>query len=198
MGNRGCAACHAVLDSSDFSRTQWEKPVGASRCTGCVQNGLPVSTRESGTARRNDSSSASFPNDALANPFAQGAFRCVAKGSYTNGPRAGQACVCKWFKTGHVMEAEFFDLDIKAMNKALDLVQQWNGHQFINLLIKVNLPAVWTFSPGGRWEGKKVLQEPFIGSCQKFNCRLEHALASGHASAKPLFVSRLGRPVCSL
>jgi hypothetical protein len=78
------------------------------------------------------------------------------------------------------MEVEFFDLDIKAMNKALDLVQQWNGHQFINLLIKVNLPAVWTFLPGARWEGKKVLQEPFIESYQKFNSNTGWADSSTH------------------
>lgn len=145
------------------------KPVGVSRCKGCVQNGLPVSTRESGTARKNESSSAVFQGDAMTNPFAQGTFRWVAKGSYTNGPRSGQAAVCKWFKTGHVMEAEFFDLDIKAMNKALDLVQQWNSHRFIDQMIKVNLPAVWTFSPGSRWEGTMVLQKAFIESYQKFN-----------------------------
>jgi hypothetical protein len=68
------------------------------------------------------------------------------------------------------MAAEFFDLDIKAMNKALDLVQQWNSHTYISQLIKVNLPAVWVFEPGtGQWAGKKVLQEPFIEHYQKFN-----------------------------
>jgi hypothetical protein len=170
MAKRGCAACHNVLDRSDFSRTQWAKPVGASRCQGCVQIRLPVSTRESGTARKNESSQASFSADAMTNPFAEGAFRWVAKGSYTNGPRSGQPSVCKWFKTGHVMEAEFFDLDIKAMNKALDLVQQWNSHHFIDQLLKVNLPAVWTFDSGsGRWKGQMVLQEPFIENYQKFN-----------------------------
>jgi hypothetical protein len=68
------------------------------------------------------------------------------------------------------MAAEFFDLDIKAMNKALDLVQQWSSHTYITQLIKVNLPAVWVFAPGtGQWAGKKVLQEPFIENYQKFN-----------------------------
>ena len=51
-------------------------------------------------------------------PFAQGTFRWVAKGRYTEGPRNGQECVAKWFKTGAVMTNDFFDMDIKAVGKA--------------------------------------------------------------------------------
>jgi len=48
----------------------------------------------------------------------------VAKGTYDGGPRAGEPCVCKWFKSVHVVKASFFDLDIKAMDKAHDLVKE--------------------------------------------------------------------------
>jgi len=51
-------------------------------------------------------------------PFAQGAFRWVAMGHYTEGPRNGQKCVAKWFKSGAVYENDFFDMDIMAVDKA--------------------------------------------------------------------------------
>ena len=47
------------------------------------------------TARRNNATQASFSEEALNNPFAEGAFRYVAKGKYTKGDRAGEKCVCK-------------------------------------------------------------------------------------------------------
>ncbi len=70
----------------------------------------------------------------------------MAKGQYTEGTRAGEPCVCKWFKTGHVVEASFFDLDIKAMDKAHDLVKEWNSWRMIDKIVKVNIPQVWTGS----------------------------------------------------
>jgi hypothetical protein len=169
MAKRCCAACQKLLDRDYFSSNQWGKPLGVSRCVACIDIKRHVATQPSQTARRNESSNATFPHAALRNPFAQGAFRWVAKGSYTDGPRNGQACVCKWFKTGHVMESVFFDLDIKAMHKALDIVEQWNSHGYINQTIKVNMPAVWEFTAGSIDAGKKVLQEPFIEKYQKFN-----------------------------
>ena len=51
-------------------------------------------------------------------PFAQGVFRLVAMGHYTEGPRNGQKCVAKWFKTGAVYEEDFFAMDIRAVEKA--------------------------------------------------------------------------------
>lgn len=165
--SRCCAACNVNLSRGNFSKNQWLKPVGTSRCIECVNLGRSAGGEES--ARRNDSNGATFSSEALDYPFAQGAFRWVAKGTYTDGLRAGQACVCKWFKTGHVMESTFFDLDIKAMNKALDLVKEWNSRKYVNEVIRVNIPEVWEFTPGSRYAGHKVLQEPFIENYQKFN-----------------------------
>jgi hypothetical protein len=165
-----CNACDVVYERGYFSQSQWTKPAGTGRCKDCVNNGRLASTKnDSETARQNESSRASFENDALRHPFSQGAFRWVAKGKYVDGPRNGQDCVCKWFKDGHVMEQEFFDLDIKAMHKALDLVQAWNSKKFVGNVIKVNMPAVWQFYGSGPWAGNMVLQEPFILNYQKFN-----------------------------
>mmetsp|Transcript_16236 Transcript_16236/g.35105 ORF Transcript_16236/g.35105 Transcript_16236/m.35105 type:complete len:87 (-) Transcript_16236:802-1062(-) len=59
----------------------------------------PTTNRAAQTARRNNATRATFTNDALSNPFTEGGFRWVAKGVYTHGARAGETCVCKWFKS---------------------------------------------------------------------------------------------------
>ena len=116
MVSRCCASCGRYLPKNSYSNNQWRKPVGVSRCYACVEIGGGQAPQVGNdnwaeqTARRNDATQASFAQNALAHPFAQGGFRWVAKGVYTEGYRAGEACVCKWFKTGHVVEASFFDL----------------------------------------------------------------------------------------
>ncbi len=175
MVGRICASCSRYLDSGSYSSNQWRKPVGVSRCYSCVASGgqinnsAQVQNRADLTARRNNATEATFNQYDLDHPFAEGGFRWVAKGKYIQGTRTGEACVCKWFKSGHVNQATFFDLDIKAMNKAHDLIREWNGRNLMNALVKLNIPEVWTFKPGSRLAGKKVLQEPFIANYQKFN-----------------------------
>jgi hypothetical protein len=88
----------------------------------------------------------------------------VAKGVYTSGNRRGQKCVSKWFKSGCVYEATYFEKDIKACDRALHILEQWNLLD-ITQHIQLNMPEVW------EWErnGQKYLQEPFIKNWQKFN-----------------------------
>lgn len=123
------------------------------------------------TARRNNASNAEFTHNALENPFAEGAFRYVAKGKYTKGARQGQDCVCKWFKTGSVYEETFYEADIKTAKKCIEIITAFNNEQCIDRLVQVNLPEVWQFEErsGTRWRGRKVLQEPYIQNYQKFN-----------------------------
>lgn len=123
------------------------------------------------TGRRNNSSTASYNVRDLEKPFAQGAFRYVAKGIYTDGERKGQTTVCKWFKTGIVFENSFFEYDIKAVYKALAIVESFNAARIIEKTVRINLPEVWRFNDdatGGR-AGSKVLSEPYIENYQKFN-----------------------------
>ena len=186
--------------------------------------GAPSHKRNRVTARTNNSHEASFDHHALDHPFAQGAFRWVAKGRYVEGARAGevrvpsfcviartdgvrhaqrsagckwfgiaaalrrcqratqptsfrihthtgtQAAVTKWFKDGHHFEAEFFDLDIKAVDKAIQLVREFNNQAIIGSVIRMNKPEVWTFKESAiGWAGRKTLTEPFIQNWQKFN-----------------------------
>jgi len=176
MPNRFCAACGRSLSKECYSKNQWSKGDGVSRCAGCVhQNGNGTEQAKTvvdpaQTARCNNSTRASFANDALDHPFASGSFRWVAKGVYTAGNRAGQTCVCKWFKTGSVMEKHFYDADIAAANEAVRLLTKRNSKGLINRMVKINLPEVWAFDPqSGIRSGRKVLQEPFIENYQKFN-----------------------------
>jgi hypothetical protein len=172
MASRTCADCNRHLSRDSFTRTQWSKPVGLSRCNACVHGGqVSTAVDAARTARCNNAFEASFSHHALRYPFAQGAFRWVAKGHYTVGARTGEECVCKWFKTGGVMESHFFDTDLATVDEAIRLIKKWNEKRLIDRMVQVNQPQVWTFNEycDDNWAGRKVLQEPFIQSYQKFN-----------------------------
>ncbi|KAL7624654.1 hypothetical protein AAE478_006224 [Parahypoxylon ruwenzoriense] len=169
---RECASCGRDLPRSSYTANQFSKGDGISRCAGCV-HGHHADTPSAGefdSGRYNISNSAHIPDDELDDPFAQGAFRWVAKGTYASGPRRGQACVVKWFKTGAVFEADYFILDIKAVDKALEIVNRFNELNIVNKTVKINVPAVWVFDENsGERAGQHLLCEPFIQNYQKFN-----------------------------
>jgi hypothetical protein len=147
--------------------------LGLSRCATCVHGHCSdtSSTQQSDGGRYNNSEYASFYQDALDYPFASGTFRWVAKGVYTDGPRSGQPCVRKWFKTGVVFEEEYFDLDLKAVERALELVNRFNESEIITKSVKINVPTVWEmldFEPGSP-SNQLALIEPFIKNYKKFN-----------------------------
>ena len=173
MVKRCCTTCQRSLLKTSFSKNQWSKGVGTSRCSACVHGGGPPSApskQRAPTARENNSFSASFTEHNLRNPFAEGSFRWVSKGTYTSGERDGEPCVCKWFKTGGVCEESFFKTDILAAERSLKLIDEFNNTNIVNQVIRMNLPQVWTFTAtDGNWGGKKVLQEPYIEKYQKFN-----------------------------
>ena len=43
-------------------------------------------------------------------------------------------------QTGGVLEEEFFKDDIKAVEKALHLVEEWNRQGFVDKTIRLNIP----------------------------------------------------------
>ncbi|KAM0262187.1 hypothetical protein ACHAQJ_001932 [Trichoderma viride] len=171
--DRTCAACNCNLPQSSYTPNQYRKGPGVSRCTSCVHEDTSDASldQQSSSGRYNNSTSASYTNYALNNPFAQGAFRWVAKGSYVSGPRQSQACVAKWFKSGAVFSDTYFTLDIKAVDKSLEIVDKFNQSNFINRTIRVNIPQVWYFTDEcpDEWAGQRFLCEPFIQNYQKFN-----------------------------
>ncbi|KAK3372650.1 kinase-like domain-containing protein [Podospora didyma] len=181
---RICASCGRDLPRTSYTSNQYVKGEGISRCATCVHGHHSDTyprggaTQSSSSGRYNRSNQAKFTQDALEYPFASGAFRWVAQGQYNRGDRAGQACVAKWFKTGGVFSADYFTLDIKAVDKALEIVNRFNDLSLIDKKVMINVPEVWTFQelPGGEdgrddsdWVGQKCLQEPFIQNYEKFN-----------------------------
>jgi len=171
--DRRCAQCNRNLPRTSYTGNQFAKGNGFSRCASCV-HGHDYDLADavpSDSGRYNNASRAEFSFNALKHPFAEGAFRYVAKGRYTRGERAGQAAVTKWFKTGTVFEKDYFTLDIKAVDKALDIANRFNQLNIVDKPIKVNVPSVWTFDDDSddEWSGSKTLSEPFINNYQKFN-----------------------------
>ncbi|KAK4213187.1 kinase-like domain-containing protein [Rhypophila decipiens] len=170
---RDCAECGRTLPQSSYTANQYSKGAGVSRCAAFV-DGLSTDSppRAVGNAgRHNTSSHAIFTTEDLDNPFASGAFRWVAKGEYTNGPREGQPCVAKWFKTGVVFSQDFFLLDIKAVDKSLDIVNKFNEFNIASKAVVINVPEVWEFSrqASSNRAGSKTVTEPYIENYVKFN-----------------------------
>ncbi|KAK3291305.1 kinase-like domain-containing protein [Chaetomium fimeti] len=168
---RVCAGCGRDLLHASYTSNQWHKGSGFSRCPNCVHghSSDTPATQQPDSGRYNHSITASFDSHALDNPFESGSFRWVARGVYTAGPRSGQACVVKWFKKGAVFEADYFALDIKAVGRALEIVNRFNGLNIINKTVKFNVPAVWVLDKPAPQAGQRALVEPFIQNYTKFN-----------------------------
>lgn len=170
---RACGGCGRDLPRSSFTEYQYSKGRGLSRCVDCDHRrySYTLSTVQSISGRYNQSELSKFKNKHLKHPFGRGSFRWVAKGHYVSGPRQGQRCVAKWFKTGAVFSDDFFNLDIKAVDKALEIVEQFNRLNIIDKVIKINIPAVWRFDgdSDGDWAGQMALCEPYIHNYQKWN-----------------------------
>jgi len=95
----------------------------------------------------------------------EGTCRYVAKGQYT-GQRKGDPCVVKWFKTGAVFEETFWTKDLKAVEKAAEILEAWNLYAPSEQVVaRINRPGVWQ----KEYDGQKVLVEPFLCNFQKFN-----------------------------
>lgn len=102
--------------------------------------------------------------------LASGEFRHVYLGTYTKGPRKGERSVSKRFKTGAVFEDRFFSHDILAVDKAAEIIADFNrdNQQFggaVCEMIYLTKPEVWT-QTGSK---QKVLVEPFVEGFEKFN-----------------------------
>jgi hypothetical protein len=117
-------------------------------------------------ARENDSSEATVDTSVV---YAEGAFKNVYKGKYTEGERNGEECVCKIFKSGSVFEESYFNNELKVVKKALEIINQFNKNEYINKSIWLNMPTVWTFLESSSRSGEKALIEPMISNFEKFN-----------------------------
>jgi len=109
--------------------------------------------------------------------FAEGTFKNVWRGEYTEGARAGQECVSKEFKTGSVYENHYFNEELAIISRAQRVIDAWHIANIINRRIILNTPEVWVYTESGH----KNLVEPMIDNYEKFNSNTGWADISGGA-----------------
>ncbi|SPO03578.1 related to protein kinase [Cephalotrichum gorgonifer] len=107
--------------------------------------------------------------------FAQGTFKNVWRGTYTEGARAGQACVSKEFKTGSVFEDHYFEQELSIIGRTQKIIDAWHDADIIERRIVLNTPAIWEYEVSGH----KCLVEPMIENFEKFNSNTGWADMSG-------------------
>ncbi len=100
--------------------------------------------------------------------YASGSFKNVYKGKYIDGERADEHCVCKSLISGSVFEESYFQVELQVVEKALEIINNFNKEKVINPNIWLNKPGIWT-GTGSENEGEKVLVEPMISNFEKFN-----------------------------
>ena len=125
----------------------------------------------------------------------EGEFRVARREGCTEGPRTGKLCALKTFTTGDVYE-DFFTADIKAVDKAIDVVKDYQ-RAVAGPQLTVNDPEVWTYELSRR----TVLVEPYLENFQKFNSNTDKAAYEHAASQARSHVSHhqsSGRIVVSL
>lgn len=78
--------------------------------------------------------------------YAKGTFKNVWRGIYTKGPRDGQECVAKEFRTGSVFEDSYFAEELKVVARAQKTIDAWNEASIIiNRRILLNTPEIWEY-----------------------------------------------------
>lgn len=111
---------------------------------------------------RNNSSTRAVIDNRL---YAVGAQKNVYRGRYIKGPRTGQECVAKEFKTGSVFADHYFNEELNVVQRTQSIINSWHAARIIDSRIVLNQPEIWEYARGG----KKTLVEPFIRDFQKFN-----------------------------
>jgi Alpha-kinase family len=158
-GCRVCAGCGKNLDRDQFTRNQWSKQVGISRCSECIQEGVSRDGTGFETVRSNNATSVRVD---ISTYDEEGSFRYCSYGLYSGGQRTGQKCVAKWFKDRNIDSS--FDTDLDAVQQATRIITSWN--QSVNTeppTVRINFPEVWTI------DGVKCFVEPYIDNFFKIN-----------------------------
>ncbi|KAI0468022.1 kinase-like domain-containing protein [Xylaria cf. heliscus] len=107
--------------------------------------------------------------------FAEGAFKYVYAGIYGEGPRAGQRCVSKQFKTGSVYADHYFNEEMNIIRRTQRVIDDWHHAGIIDKRILLNMPEIWTSTE----TGAKYLVEPMIDNFEKFNSNTGWASSDG-------------------
>lgn len=132
------------------------KPVGVSRCSECVGEGVE---RDSGGFKTVRSNNATRIEVDISTYDDEGTFRYCKYGRYTGGQRTGQRCVAKWFKN----QSDSFETDLEAVEQTTRIITSWNQSMNAAVTIRINFPEVWTI------DGIKCFVEPYIDNFFKIN-----------------------------
>ncbi|KAI0401052.1 kinase-like domain-containing protein [Xylaria palmicola] len=108
--------------------------------------------------------------------FASGSFMNVYAGLYTEGVRAGQACVAKEFKTGSVYQARYFAAEMGIIRRTQGIIDDWNDAGVTAGRILLNRPEIWE----DVGTGEMNLVEPMIRNFVKFNSNSGWVDDGGH------------------
>ena len=126
-------------------------------------------------SRANSSTRAVIVNDKT---FASGIFKEVWKGIYTDGPRKGEFCAVKEFKTGSVFEEHYFQEELSIVERTQRIIDDFAAAKVIeNGRIFLNTPEIWIFDD----TKEKCLTEPMIQNFEKFNSNTGWAPVTGTA-----------------
>lgn len=167
MATRTCVTCGLTETADHFSRRQWRKGVGRSRCYSCVQE-LEESYVDD-AAVRDANLEAHFSDDALEQPFEAGGFRWVALGHYTSGDREGEPCVAKWLIEENAYDASDYRGDMRCVHRTLDFVRAFNALGIVDIPIRVHVPSTHRFEADSALPHVVYLREPFIEGYDKWN-----------------------------
>jgi hypothetical protein len=123
-------------------------------------------------ARANNATAAVIDKSEI---YASGTFKNVWLGEYTEGRRAGQACVSKEFKTGSVYEKHYYAEELAIVRRAQKIIDAWHVEDVIDKRVILNTPEVWRYKN----VGDMSLVEPFVKNFEKFNSNSGWANVTG-------------------
>jgi len=85
----------------------------------------------------------------------------MSAGRYTSGPRQGERCVGKEFKSGSVFEEHYFEEELNIVSHSQSIIDDFHAAWVTNRTIVMNTPSVWT-SNTSELKIVSVLQEVFF------------------------------------
>lgn len=132
-------------------------------------------------ARDNRSSRAKVDTETL---YAQGAFKYVYLGVYTEGPRHGQRCVVKVMKDDANL-SQALDIELEINRKTQQIIDAFNAQNIIDKKILLNRPEVWEWEEDMDNAGTMCIAEPIIHPCAISPSSTAHSHALSKARRHP-------------
>ncbi|KAJ8058328.1 hypothetical protein OCU04_012520 [Sclerotinia nivalis] len=98
--------------------------------------------------------------------YASGAYKNVWEGYYTEGVKRGERFISKGFKSGSVVENDYYDKEPEIFRLSQMIIDAFNTANIIQgQRIILITPTVWIYREGG----SRKLFEPLMDDFQKFN-----------------------------